>query len=76
MVGPPLSGALGALWLRAAPVVNGDVGGNQPDVHRLGERSFSRSSSYLLAWIVVMTAACAAFGAAIGRVALGGASHS
>lgn len=31
---------------------------------------------YALVWIVVMAAACAAFGAAIGRVALGGASHS
>jgi len=31
---------------------------------------------YLLVWIVLMSAACAAFGAAVGRVALGGPSHS
>lgn len=30
---------------------------------------------YLLAWVVLMSAACAAFGLALGRVALGGASH-
>jgi hypothetical protein len=30
---------------------------------------------YVLVWIVMMSAACAAFGAALGRVALGGASH-
>jgi hypothetical protein len=31
---------------------------------------------YVLVWIVLMSAACAAFGAAVGRVALGGPSHS
>ena len=31
---------------------------------------------YLLAWIVLRSAACAGFAAALGRVALGGASHS
>lgn len=30
---------------------------------------------YLLAWVVLMSAACATFGLALGRVALGGASH-
>jgi hypothetical protein len=30
---------------------------------------------YVLVWIVMMSAACAAFGAALGRVALGGVSH-
>jgi hypothetical protein len=31
---------------------------------------------YLLVWIVLMSAACAGFAAMLGRVALGGASHS
>jgi hypothetical protein len=31
---------------------------------------------YLMVWIVLMSVACTAFGAAIGRVALGGASQS
>ena len=32
--------------------------------------------TYLMAWIVLMSVACTALGAALGRVALGGASHS
>jgi len=32
-------------------------------------------AGYVLVWIVMMSAACAAFGAALGRVALGGVSH-
>jgi hypothetical protein len=31
---------------------------------------------YLMVWIVLMSVACTALGAALGRVALGGASHS
>ena len=75
MAGPPLSGALGALWLRAAPVVNGASAAISL-TSIVWEAFFQPIVHYLLAWIVVMTAACAAFGAAIGRVALGGASHS
>jgi hypothetical protein len=33
-------------------------------------------AGYLLIWVGVMTAACAAFATAVGRIALGGASHS
>ena len=33
-------------------------------------------AGYVLVWIGVMTAACAAFATAVGRIALGGASHS
>jgi hypothetical protein len=32
--------------------------------------------SYVMVWIVLMSVACTAFGAALGRVALGGASQS
>jgi hypothetical protein len=33
-------------------------------------------AGYLLIWVGVMAAACAAFATAVGRIALGGASHS
>jgi len=75
VVGTPVAGALAGVWgwtveiawATAAVVSLTSI---------MWESFFQPLVPYLFVWIVLMSAACAAFGAVLGRVALGGASHS
>jgi hypothetical protein len=75
LVGAPVSGALAAVWMHTISVAKSTVAVVSL-TSIVWESFFQPIVRYLLVWIVLMSAACAAFGAALGRVALGGASHS
>jgi hypothetical protein len=71
----PLTDAASAFWSEAITV--GVSAADAASVTSIVWDSFVRPFvPYLFVWIVLMSAACAGFGAALGRVALGGASHS
>jgi hypothetical protein len=73
-VGASMPGAATAAFSRVAALV--DSASSAMRVGSIvGETYLRPIAGYVLAWVVLMSAACATFGLALGRVALGGASH-
>ena len=75
VVGAPVAGALAGVWAWTVDVAWATAAVVSL-TSILWNSFFQPLVPYLFVWIVLMSAACAAFGAALGRVALGGASHS
>jgi hypothetical protein len=75
VTGTSLPGAIGAAWTNVVVAIR-SAGAAATVVSMVWNSFVGPIVPYVLVWIVVMSAACAGFGAALGRVALGGASHS
>jgi hypothetical protein len=75
IVGASSSTVVSTLWMRVVDVAQ--AASDAASVSSIVWQAFFQPIvRYVLVWIVIMSAACATFGAALGRVALGGASHS
>ncbi|HEY7500849.1 MAG TPA: hypothetical protein VH740_20160 [Vicinamibacterales bacterium] len=71
----PSAGPIGTIWTNLVVVVRSTAAAASV-VSVVWESLVRPIVPYVFVWIVLMSAACAGFGAALGRVALGGASHS